>query len=97
MGTPRNIAMNTETTGTNAVADPFGYLTEDQNHKHIAIMLNRTVDKKDRNNAFLKQCLNDKVIPLNFNFTVDPSIGNHDETFLKDWYNVIKTTKILSN
>ena len=94
MGTPRNIAVNTGTTGTSAVADPFEYLTEDQNHKHIAIKLNRTVDKKDRynsHNAFLKQCLNDKVIPLNFKFTVDPSIGNHDEIFLKDWYNVIKT------
>ena len=86
--------MNTGTTGTNTVADPFEHLTEDQNHKHIAIKLNRTVDKKDRynsHNAFLKQCLNDKVIPFNFKFTVDPSIGNHNETFLKDWHNVIKT------
>ena len=47
MGTLRNIAMNTGTTGTNAVAGPFEYLTEDHNHKHIAIKLNRTVDKKD--------------------------------------------------
>ena len=85
-GTPRNIALNPETTGNNTVVDPLEYLTEDQGHKYIAIKLNRTVNKKDRydsHNASLKQCLNDKVILFNAKFTVDQSIGNHDEAFLK--------------
>ena len=63
----------------------------------MAIKLNRAVNKNDRyesHSAFLKQCLNEEAIPHNFKFTVDPSIGNHDEFFLEGWHQIIKQCQI---
>ena len=54
-----------------------------------AILHDRLLDKIDRyksHNEFLTKCVTNKVIPFLYRLTVEPSIGNHDDNFLKGYY-----------
>ena len=51
--------------------------------------LGRLLDKQARYEShisFLKRCITDKVIPNGLNRQLEPTIGNHDQEFLDNWY-----------
>ena len=57
-----------------------------------AIRHDRLLDKIDRytsHNKFIRRCLTDNIIPISYKVTVEPSIGNHDEDFLKGYYDMM--------
>ena len=57
-----------------------------------AIRHDRLLDKIDRytsHNKFMRRCLTDNIIPISYKVTVEPSIGNHDEDFLKGYYDMM--------
>ena len=57
-----------------------------------AIRHDRLLDKIDRyksHNEFIRKCIASKIIPLSYKVTVEPSIGNHDEEFLKGYYDLL--------
>ena len=57
-----------------------------------AIRHDRLLDKIDRynsHNEFLRRCIATQIIPLSYKVTVEPSIGNHDEAFLKGYYDIL--------
>ena len=39
---------------------------------------------------FLQNCISNTLIPNNLRFGLDPLIGNHNETFLNNWYGNIE-------
>ena len=60
----------------------------DEDNRNI-IKLNRLLDKKDRYEShvsFLKNCLKIGRVPNGLVINLEPSIGNHDETFRAKWY-----------
>ena len=63
----------------------------------LAIKLNRNTDKATRfesHKEYLMACIKDKLIPTNFKIEVEPSIGNHDDTFLATWYEKIQNLSL---
>ena len=58
-----------------------------------AIKLDRLIDKIDRYNShtyFLKKCVTENVIPNSYKVIIEPSIGNHDEKFLKGYFDLLE-------
>jgi len=58
-------------------------------NQRSAIKLDRLKEKEakyESHLAFLKKCLDEKVIPKGLQIQVEPTLGNHDEEFLKIWY-----------
>ena len=52
------------------------------------VKLDRLVEKKNKytvHQEFLEKCIQEKVIPQGLKIVLEPSIGNHDEAFLKKW------------
>ena len=61
-------------------------------HNYAAIKLERLTDKIDRyrsHDGFLTKCLENIVIPTSYQVFLEPSIGNHDETFLKGYHELL--------
>lgn len=57
-----------------------------------AVRLDRLTDKIDRytsHDEFLRKCIDHKVIPLSYQVFLEPSIGNHDEIFLKGYHEML--------
>ena len=64
------------------------------NGNRAAVILDRLYDKIDRynsHNEFLRKCTPDNVIPTSYKIILEPSIGNHDEKFLKGYYGMLET------
>lgn len=40
-------------------------------------------------NEFITRCISNNVIPKSYKVFVEPIIGNHDETFLKGYYELM--------
>ena len=66
---------------------------DDEATDQLSLKLNRLTEKLFRYEShkyFINKCLNDKLIPEGF-WSLEPSIGNHDDEFLQQWYeNVTK-------
>ena len=63
----------------------------------LAIKLNRNTDKVTRfesHKEYLMACVKDKLIPTNFKIELEPSISNHDNTFLDTWYEKIQNLSL---
>ena len=60
------------------------------NHaRYLVSKLDRLHDKKERyqsHRQFLQKCLDNDIIPNGLRLDLEPTIGNHDEDFLKNWY-----------
>ena len=62
--------------------------TDDEATDHLSLKLNRLTDKLCRYEShkyFITKCLKENLIPEGF-WSLYPSIGNHDDEFLKNWY-----------
>ena len=58
-----------------------------------AVKLDRLGDKIDRyhsHDEFLRKCVTNKVTPISYQINLEPSIGNHDEAFLKGCYDMLE-------
>ena len=61
-------------------------------NNRAAVRLDRLADKIDRyksHDEFLKKCIENKVTPLSYKVFLEPSIGNHDENFLKGYHDML--------
>ena len=69
-----------------------------QNHdektsNYLAIKLNRLKDKQVRfesHKDFLSRCINEGLVPKGLELMLEPTIGNHDQNFLDNWYSKLK-------
>ena len=62
--------------------------TDDEATDQLSLKLNRLTEKLCRYEShkyFISKCLNDKLIPEGF-WSLEPSIGNHEDEFLQQWY-----------
>ena len=60
---------------------------------HLEIKLNRLKDKQVRfesHKEFLSRCITDGLVPKGLELMLEPTIGNHDEHFLDNWYSKLK-------
>ena len=61
------------------------------------IKLDRLNDKKDRYEShisFLTRCINEKVVPKGLSIQLEPTIGNHNQEFVKNWYEKLNNFSI---
>lgn len=95
-----NITINNERSGSDSMASSsvetiisateateYSPITENR----IAVRHDRLMDKIDRynsHNQFIRKCMTGNVIPKSYQVTVEPSIGNHDDEFLKGYYDL---------
>ena len=59
--------------------------------------LDRLHDKKARYDAhitFLSRCIDEKVIPKGLCIQLEPTIGNHDQEFVKNWYEKLNSFSV---
>ena len=79
-------------TGENLEVNNNLPLTENQkegNTTYLAIKLNRLKDKQARfvsHKQFLTRCVAEKLVPKGLKVGLEPTIGNHDQEFLDNWY-----------
>ena len=60
---------------------------------YLAIKLNRLHDKNTRfesHRDFLLQCIREKIIPKELELVFEPTIVNHNQEFLDNWYSKLK-------
>ena len=60
---------------------------------YLAIKLNRLHDKNTRYEShrdFLLQCIREKIIPKELELMFEPTIVNHNQEFLDNWYSKLK-------
>ena len=71
-------------------------MTDEQREKqttYLAVKLNRLQDKNTRfesHKDFLSQCIKEKLVPKGLELILEPTIGNHDQEFLDNWYSKLK-------
>ena len=78
--------------------NPNPNLLVPQNHdektsNYFAIKLNRLKDKQVRfesHKDFLSRCINEGLVPKGLELMLEPTIGNHDQNFLDNWYSKLK-------
>ena len=64
----------------------------------VALKLNRLTDKCCRyksHKEFLEKCKAANQIPDGLRLTLEPSIGNHDDEFLKKWYETLDECSLI--
>ena len=69
-------------------------ITDTRSKEKTALKLNNLNDKKARfesHKSFLTRCYEEKIIPNGLKIYVEPSIGNHDDDFLKKWFDILET------
>ena len=80
--------------------NPNLLLTEEQKEKkahYLAIKLNRLKDKNLRytsHKEFLTSCIKEGLVPKGLELILEPTIGNHDQQFLDNWYSKLKQFSI---
>ena len=65
---------------------------------YLAIKLNRLHDKNTRfesHRDFLLQCIREKIIPKELELMFEPTIVNHNQEFLDNWYSKLKQFSLL--
>ena len=68
-------------------------VTDNKKVSYLTHKLDRIHDKLARfqsHKEFHERCLKDQVIPNALKVNLEPSIGNHDEEYLKIWYQEIE-------
>ena len=84
---------STETIIT-AFSAPQTHDSPTSNHaRYLVSKLDRLHDKKERYQShqfFLQKCIEENIIPKGLLLELEPSIGNHDEDFLKNWYSKLE-------
>ena len=66
---------------------------KDFNMEKQALHLNFLSNKAARYEShisFLMKCMEEKLIPEALKYSIEPSIGNHDEEFINEWYEIQK-------
>ena len=48
--------------------------------------LDRLLDKQAKYESYLQKGIRCKVVPHGLNLQLEPTIGNHDQEFLDNWY-----------
>ena len=64
-----------------------------KSNNYLAIKLNRLKDKQVRfesHKEFLSRCITDGLVPKGLELMLEPTIGNHDQNFLDNWYSKLK-------
>ena len=81
----------------NNITDNVGVRTgpgTGSNHgRYLVSKLDRLHDKKERytsHQQFLQKCLDNNIIPNGLRLDLEPTIGNHDEEFLQNWYSKLE-------
>ena len=62
-------------------------------NNRTAVRLDRLADKIDRHKShdeFLRKCIENNVTPLSYKVFLEPSIGNHDDNFLKGHHDMLE-------
>lgn len=63
------------------------------NTRYLVSKLDRLHDKKERYSShrqFLQKCLDNDIVPNGLRLDLEPTIGNHDEEFLQNWYSKLE-------
>ena len=63
------------------------------NARYLVSKLDRLHDKKERYSShrqFLQKCLDNNIVPNGLRLDLEPTIGNHDEEFLQNWYSKLE-------
>ena len=63
------------------------------NARYLVSKLDRLHDKKERYSShrqFLQKCLDNDIVPNGLRLDLEPTIGNHDEEFLQNWYSKLE-------
>ena len=61
--------------------------------KKLTVKLDRLTNKRSRyesHHEFLDRCIQAKLVPNALQFELEPTIGNHDDAFLEQWYTAQK-------
>ena len=90
---PTIVVENVQETG--AKTTPTATIPEQTlDGNRAAVKLDRVYDKIDRynsHNEFLRKCITNNVIPISYKVGLEPSIGNHDENFLKGYFDMLES------
>ena len=68
---------------------PNNAITHSKNAEYLAFQLDRLRDKEGRyvnHKLFLSRCISENAILNGLRVELEPTIENHDETFLNNWY-----------
>ena len=88
--TPTTLVNDTlKQTDSQRTITPNDLLNDNGINQKQAMKLDRLLDKQARYEShisFLKRCITDKVVPHGLNLQLEPTIGNHDQEFLDNWY-----------
>ena len=66
---------------------------DEKTNSFLAVKLNRLKDKQIRfesHKDFLSRCINESLVPKGLELMLEPTIGNHDQNFLDNWYSKLK-------
>ena len=88
-GVDTSLPLTQDTSRSTAPREPMSAMTSDQK----AIKFERCEDKKARfesHKAFLTKCLQEDLVPNGLSVYVEPSIGNQDDEFLKQFFEIQK-------
>ena len=64
-----------------------------KSNNYLEIKLNRLKYKQVRfesHKKFLSRCITDGLVPKGLELKLEPTIGNHDQNFLDNWYSKLK-------
>ena len=64
-------------------------LPQNINKEGVALKLNRLKEKHPRyesHKEFLTRCISEKLVPMGLKLKLEPTIGNHDQEFLVNWF-----------
>ena len=90
---PTIVVENVQETG--AKTTPTATIPEQTlDGNRATVKLDRVYDKIDRynsHNEFLRKCITNNVIPISYKVGLEPSIGNHDENFLKGYFDMLES------
>ena len=70
--------------------------TDKQREKQITYLVIKLIRLHERNTRFeshidfLSQCIREKLIPKGLELMLKPTIGNHNQDFLDNWYSKLK-------
>ena len=67
---------------------------DERQRQKLAFKLNFLKDKEARyvsHKTFLTRCVQNRIIPIGLSINVEPTIGNHDEEFLDNWYKKLES------
>lgn len=76
-------------TNTTQNSSPGVTLPQNINKEGVALKLNRLKEKQARyesHKGFLTRCIAEKLVPKGLKLELEPTLGNHDQEFLDNWF-----------